>query len=259
MDRSRENYLFGRAAQNPFELRMVWPAPSPRGRTCPRTFAGLALICRSLPAVRALRDCGTRHSIRKAHRSTDSNLSINDMLLAYWRFAKTYYVKDGKPTKELTSMQEAIRPLRKLYGRSQGCEFGPKRGRKAKAPAAAHATLDAAFELVQKGRQPDARRAADRQAEGVPGEAVIEPAALLPGSTGFRARRLFFAPDGSRRADGNRRQRDPIISTSRPALVLTPAPTEHEPPVECPTHRGNADELHLDLYRTHGRKVVIAT
>ncbi len=29
------------------------------------------------------------------------------MLLAYWRFAATYYVKYGKPSKELMSMQEA--------------------------------------------------------------------------------------------------------------------------------------------------------
>lgn len=57
---------------------------------------------------------------------TDPDMSINDMILSYWKFAKTYYVRDGEPTKELTSMQEAIRPLRKLYGRTQARQFGPK-------------------------------------------------------------------------------------------------------------------------------------
>jgi integrase len=71
-----------------------------------------------------------RESQRQAKGSvsprTDPALSINDMLLAYWKFAKTYYVRDGEPTKELTSMQEAIRPLRKLYGRTEARQFGPK-------------------------------------------------------------------------------------------------------------------------------------
>ncbi len=54
------------------------------------------------------------------------NLSINEMLLAYWQFAKTYYSKDGRPTKELACMREALRPLRQLYGSTNAREFGPK-------------------------------------------------------------------------------------------------------------------------------------
>ena len=34
-------------------------------------------------------------------------LSINELLLAYSQFAQSYYVKDGKPTKELACMAEA--------------------------------------------------------------------------------------------------------------------------------------------------------
>jgi len=54
-------------------------------------------------------------------------LSINELLLAYWRFAQSHYVKDGKPTKELASVREALRPVRRLYGHTSASDFGPKR------------------------------------------------------------------------------------------------------------------------------------
>src|SRR5262249_39646893 len=44
-----------------------------------------------------------------------ADISINELLLAYWRFATNYYSRSGKPTKELTSIRDAIRPLRELY------------------------------------------------------------------------------------------------------------------------------------------------
>ncbi|MGO9110645.1 MAG: hypothetical protein ACLP9L_15600 [Thermoguttaceae bacterium] len=53
-------------------------------------------------------------------------ISVNEMLLAYWRFAKTLYQKDGEPTKELACMREALRPVRELYGSTPAREFGPK-------------------------------------------------------------------------------------------------------------------------------------
>jgi len=48
----------------------------------------------------------------------ESEFAINELILNYWKFAKNYYAKEGNPTKELTCMQEAIRPLRQLYGHS---------------------------------------------------------------------------------------------------------------------------------------------
>ena len=53
-------------------------------------------------------------------------LPIKELILAYWRFAESYYSKEGKPTKELICMREAIRPLRRLYGHTKASEFGPK-------------------------------------------------------------------------------------------------------------------------------------
>ena len=52
-------------------------------------------------------------------------ISVNELILQYWKFAETYYVKDGAPTKELACMRDAIRPLRRLYGRYLAVDFGP--------------------------------------------------------------------------------------------------------------------------------------
>ncbi len=43
-------------------------------------------------------------------------LTLSQVLKRYREFAQGYYVKDGKPTKELVEMRYALRPLRKLYG-----------------------------------------------------------------------------------------------------------------------------------------------
>src|SRR5205814_2810357 len=47
-------------------------------------------------------------------------------ILKYWRFAESYYAKDGQPTKELAGIRETLRPLRALYGRSAARDFGPR-------------------------------------------------------------------------------------------------------------------------------------
>jgi len=46
-------------------------------------------------------------------------------MLSYWRFAERYYVSDGKPTKELGCMRDALRPVRRLYGTLPAEAFGP--------------------------------------------------------------------------------------------------------------------------------------
>ena len=53
-------------------------------------------------------------------------LTIGQLILAYWTFAKGYYVRDGQPTKELSGMKDSLRPLRELFGRMLANEFGPK-------------------------------------------------------------------------------------------------------------------------------------
>jgi integrase len=65
-----------------------------------------------------------------AHRlpQTDgqSELSVNELLLAYWQFAEGYYRKNDAPTKQLHRIKQAIRPVRELYGHTCAADFGPK-------------------------------------------------------------------------------------------------------------------------------------
>lgn len=55
-----------------------------------------------------------------------SEISVNELILAYWRFAEGYYVSDGKPTSELSGMRDALRLLKDLFGHSSANGFGPK-------------------------------------------------------------------------------------------------------------------------------------
>jgi len=52
-------------------------------------------------------------------------LTVDQLLGLYWKFAKTYYTREVRPTKELTSMKYAIGPVRRLYGRTLAAKFGP--------------------------------------------------------------------------------------------------------------------------------------
>ncbi len=55
----------------------------------------------------------------------DPELTVAELVLAYWKFARTYYVKDGQPTGQLTVVKSALRFLRQLYGQSRAVDFGP--------------------------------------------------------------------------------------------------------------------------------------
>jgi len=50
---------------------------------------------------------------------------ITQILVAYMRFAKSYYRKDGKPTSQLGIVKRALTTLRELYGHRPASEFGP--------------------------------------------------------------------------------------------------------------------------------------
>ena len=51
--------------------------------------------------------------------------AVVEVLALYLEHAKTYYVKDGKPTDQLAIVKGALRPVQQLYGRSLVTEFGP--------------------------------------------------------------------------------------------------------------------------------------
>ncbi len=55
----------------------------------------------------------------------EADLTIDDLLLTYWMFVKTYYVKDGQPTSEQDAIRQALRFTRKLYGPTSAAAFTP--------------------------------------------------------------------------------------------------------------------------------------
>jgi integrase len=60
-----------------------------------------------------------------APTANGSDLSVNELLVAYLRHADGYYVKAGKPTTEPVNIKLALRPLRRLYGHTRARDFGP--------------------------------------------------------------------------------------------------------------------------------------
>jgi hypothetical protein len=53
------------------------------------------------------------------------SLSIAELILAYYRHAESYYVKNGEPTSELRMVRDAVRVLKDLYGSLHAESFGP--------------------------------------------------------------------------------------------------------------------------------------
>lgn len=56
----------------------------------------------------------------------EQGMVVVQVLAAYWKHCKSYYVKDGKPTKEQAAFRTLIRDVRKLYGSEPVKDFGPR-------------------------------------------------------------------------------------------------------------------------------------
>jgi integrase len=55
----------------------------------------------------------------------DAGISVNELLVAYLHWARTYYPSEGKRTCEYDEIRLAIRELKRLYGLTPANEFGP--------------------------------------------------------------------------------------------------------------------------------------
>ena len=53
-------------------------------------------------------------------------LTVNGLILAYFKFAQTHYVKNGRPTSEQGCLKQALRFVRQLYGATPAAAFGPR-------------------------------------------------------------------------------------------------------------------------------------
>lgn len=56
----------------------------------------------------------------------DGGYTIADLIADYMAHAKTYYVRDGKATREVVNIRYAVQPVLTLYGSTEAAEFGPK-------------------------------------------------------------------------------------------------------------------------------------
>jgi integrase len=54
-------------------------------------------------------------------------LLVSELILAFYRYAETYYVKNGEPTSELRMIRDALRMVKEFYGSTPAEEFGPIR------------------------------------------------------------------------------------------------------------------------------------
>ncbi len=52
-------------------------------------------------------------------------ITVTELVLAYWKFAQSHYVKDGQPTGATAGIKVALRLLRQCYGPTPAVEFGP--------------------------------------------------------------------------------------------------------------------------------------
>jgi integrase len=66
-----------------------------------------------------------RRPVPGANNAGPADLTVNELLVAYLRFADGYYRKNGQPTAEPANIRFAIRPLRILYGHTLARDFGP--------------------------------------------------------------------------------------------------------------------------------------
>ena len=57
---------------------------------------------------------------------TDSDLSVNELMLGYMRHAERYYRKNGQPTATIYGIRAALRPLKRLFGSTPAASFGPR-------------------------------------------------------------------------------------------------------------------------------------
>ena len=62
---------------------------------------------------------------RRLHHRAELGRTVNELILSYWRYAKSYYCKNGTPTSEIGALEHALVPLKELYGNTLAAEFRP--------------------------------------------------------------------------------------------------------------------------------------
>jgi integrase len=68
---------------------------------------------------------GGKTPMAKMPIGSQSDLTIAELILAFWCHVQSYYTKDGEPTSEVDTIRQALRPVRELYGHTAASNFGP--------------------------------------------------------------------------------------------------------------------------------------
>jgi integrase len=81
--------------------------------------------------LRALADWEAAHRRPAGEPTADppagaSDLTLNELLLAYLQYADGYYVKRGEPTTEVRDIRLSIAPLKERFGNTIAAEFTPR-------------------------------------------------------------------------------------------------------------------------------------
>ncbi|MGC1272827.1 MAG: hypothetical protein WBC44_03905 [Planctomycetaceae bacterium] len=63
------------------------------------------------------------HGVTPVSRDGDAGPEIDELILAYWRHAKLYYQKDGRPTSQLAMLRGVLQLLRRHYGSTPVAAF----------------------------------------------------------------------------------------------------------------------------------------
>lgn len=63
---------------------------------------------------------------RKLIEPVEHSITVIEVLAAHMKFARTYYLKDGKATNEIDALRIIVNDAGSLYGNTPASEFGPK-------------------------------------------------------------------------------------------------------------------------------------
>jgi integrase len=82
---------------------------------------------RYMKAIADWVDRGQRSATTETDPAAPSDITVNELLLGFLRWAAGHYVKDGRPTGEITNIKYAIRHAREMFGKTLAKDFGPRR------------------------------------------------------------------------------------------------------------------------------------
>ena len=68
---------------------------------------------------------GQPTSMADSGNGQSTDLSVTELILAFWAHPRSYYVKNGRATDEQAGIRSALSHLRRLYGRTPAREFSP--------------------------------------------------------------------------------------------------------------------------------------